>query len=110
MSPYKLAAATATFALVLGLSGVPADLAEATTPPAAAAQAGAQPRLLPTAVKFKNCTKLNKKYRHGVGKKGAKDRVSGRSKPVKNFTRNNAAYAVNRHLDRDRDGIACEKR
>ena len=109
MSIHRFAAATATFALILGLSGVPAGMAEATAPRAVATSASVQPRLVPTAVKFKNCSKLNKKYRHGVGKKGAKDHVSGRSKPVTNFTRNKAVYAVNRHLDRDHDGIACEK-
>lgn len=110
MSLSRFAAATATFALVLGLSSVPTDLAVATTPRTVITPAVVQPELLPTATRFKNCTKLNKKYHHGVGKKGAKDHVSGRSKRVTNFTRSNAVYAVNRHLDRDHDGIACEKR
>ena len=56
-----------------------------------------------------NCTNLNKKWPHGVGKSGAVD--SGGS--VTNFTRNTAAYKkADRHngtLDRDNDGIACEK-
>ncbi|MEU8263477.1 excalibur calcium-binding domain-containing protein [Micromonospora sp. NPDC048999] len=62
------------------------------------------------AKKYKNCTALHKVYPHGVGKKGAKDKVRGNTKPVTNFTRSNAVYAKNTHLDRDRDGIACEKR
>ncbi len=62
------------------------------------------------AKKYKNCTALNKVYKHGVGKKGAKDKVRGKTKPVTNFTVNNAVYAKNTHLDRDKDGIACEKR
>ena len=62
---------------------------------------------------YKNCTALNKKYKHGVGKTKAKDKVSGRSKPVTNFKKSTALYNTamrhNRGLDRDRDGVACEK-
>jgi hypothetical protein len=61
-------------------------------------------------VRYKNCTALNKAYRHGVGRKGAHDKVSGRTKPVKNFYVNTRLYNANTKLDRDRDGIACEKR
>lgn len=67
---------------------------------------------------YKNCTALNKVYKHGVGKKGAKDKTSG--KRVTNFKVSNALYAHNdggkkrykgeKDLDRDNDGIACEKR
>lgn len=66
---------------------------------------------------YKNCTELNKVYPHGVGKSGARDKTSG--KPVTNFRVNSAAYSYNdgvnrrfgeRDLDRDNDGIACEKR
>jgi uncharacterized membrane protein len=60
--------------------------------------------------KYKNCTALNKKYKHGVGKKGAKDKVSGSTKPVTNFTVNTKVYNANKGRDRDKDGIACEKR
>ncbi|MEU5553094.1 MULTISPECIES: excalibur calcium-binding domain-containing protein [unclassified Micromonospora] len=60
--------------------------------------------------KFKNCTALNKKYRHGVGKKGARDKVRGRTKPVTNFKVSTAIYKANTKLDRDKDGVACEKR
>jgi hypothetical protein len=60
---------------------------------------------------FKNCTNLNKRYPHGVGKVGARDRTSG--DPVTNFKRSNRLYRLamsyNRGLDRDKDGIACEK-
>jgi hypothetical protein len=60
---------------------------------------------------FKNCTNLNRKYPHGVGKIGARDRTSG--DPVTNFKRSNRVYRLamsyNRGLDRDKDGIACEK-
>lgn len=59
-----------------------------------------------------NCTNLNKKWAHGVGLRNAVDRTSGVR--VRNFYRNNDAYrTAERHngtLDRDNDGIACEKR
>lgn len=59
-----------------------------------------------------NCTQLHKKYPHGVGKVNARDKTSG--EPVTTFKRSNALYAramaANRGLDRDKDGIACEKK
>ena len=62
--------------------------------------------------KWKNCTTVNKRFAHGVGKSGARDRTSGR--PVTNFKKStslyNEAMRANRGLDRDKDGIACEKR
>jgi Excalibur calcium-binding domain len=75
--------------------------------PASAALAGldAAPPL------YKNCTNLNKKYPHGLGKVGASDHTSGT--PVANFRRSTKLYKLamsyNRGLDRDKDGIACEK-
>jgi hypothetical protein len=61
---------------------------------------------------YKNCTALNKKYPHGVGRVNAKDKTSG--VPVTTFKRSNALYSramsYNKGLDRDRDAIACEKR
>ena len=62
------------------------------------------------AKKFANCTALNRVYPHGVGKVGAKDKVKGKTKPVTNFTKNNALYKANAKSDRDKDGVACEKR
>ncbi len=59
-------------------------------------------------VKYKNCTAMHAVYTHGVGKKGATDRSSG--KPVTTFKVNNALYQANTHLDRDKDGVACEKK
>lgn len=60
---------------------------------------------------YKNCTNLNKRYPHGLGKLRARDRTSGTS--VTNFKRStrlyNLAMSYNRGLDRDKDGIACEK-
>jgi len=57
---------------------------------------------------YSSCKKLNKDYKHGVGKPGAHDHTSGT--PVTNFTRNKAVYNKNTKRDRDKDGIACEKR
>src|SRR4051812_10583897 len=57
---------------------------------------------------YKNCTALNKDYKHGVGKTGAKDKTSGT--PVKNFKKSNSIYKKNKKSDRDKDGIACEKK
>lgn len=59
-----------------------------------------------------NCTELNQKWAHGVGRRGAVDKTSGIR--VTNFYRNTDAYRLadqhNGGLDRDNDGIACEKR
>lgn len=56
-----------------------------------------------------NCTKLNQRYPHGLGRRNAVDRGGN----VTNFTRNtrgyNRAEAHNGTLDRDSDKIACEK-
>ncbi|WP_375486179.1 excalibur calcium-binding domain-containing protein [uncultured Jatrophihabitans sp.] len=87
----------ATGALGLSLLPVPAQAASAH-----AASTGAK--------HYKNCTALNKAYKHGVGKVGARDHVSGHTKPVTTFKRSNALYNANRGSDRDHDGIACEKR
>jgi hypothetical protein len=60
---------------------------------------------------WKNCTQVNKRYPHGVGKVRARDKTSGT--PVANFKRSNALFITamrnNMGLDRDKDGIACEK-
>ncbi len=61
---------------------------------------------------YKNCTELNKSYPHGIGRADAKDKTSG--KPVTTFKKDTAGYnkavKAKSDLDRDRDGIACEKR
>jgi len=61
----------------------------------------------------KNCTKLNQKYPHGIGKAKATDSVSSGKSRVTNFKRSNSLYKLamsyNRGLDRDHDGVACEK-
>jgi hypothetical protein len=60
---------------------------------------------------YRNCTNLNKRYPNGIGKLTARDRTSGT--PVTNFKRSTRIYNIamshNRGLDRDKDGIACEK-
>jgi len=87
---HALAAALATFTVI----GV-----------AAPAQAG-----LPKPKKYANCAALNAVYPHGVAKKGARDKVAGSTKPVTTFTVYPATYTLNKASDRDKDGIACEKR
>jgi hypothetical protein len=70
----------------------------------------------PYPMTFSSCAKLNEFYPHGVGKHGARDKTSGT--PVTSFYRDNGLYAANDgpragsqyDLDRDNDGIACEKR
>lgn len=61
--------------------------------------------------KFKNCASMNKVYKHGVAKKkGVKDKVRGNTKPVTNYTVNAKVYQASyKSLDRDKDGIMCEK-
>lgn len=79
---------------------------------AAPSQAAApRPRAYPT------CTALNQVYPHGVGRAGARDKTST-GRPVTTFAVSSTAYALNDgrvqpsqyDLDRDNDGVACEKR
>lgn len=60
---------------------------------------------------FANCTALHKHWPHGVGKEHAHDHTSGRA--VTDFKRDTHLYlhavSINSDLDRDKDGIACEK-
>jgi Excalibur calcium-binding domain len=57
---------------------------------------------------------VNRKFPHGVGRAHAHDHVKGKTKPVTNFVHSNALYTTamkwNADLDRDKDGVACEKR
>lgn len=106
MTTHRRLIGTALLACSLALS------ASAATASATERSAGS-PRSVVSATAarvFANCTALNKVYRHGVGRKGARDRVSGTSRPVTNFTVNTAVYNANTKSDRDRDGVACEKR
>lgn len=71
------------------------------------APAEAAPKRIPA---YKNCQALNKVYKHGVGKKGAKDKVAKGKRPVTTFLVHDQGYRANyKKLDRDHDGIACEK-
>jgi hypothetical protein len=86
-------------ALAIGAAGVPASQA-APKPPS-----------------YETCKALNRVYPHGVGRMGARDKTSGEA--VTNFKRSNRLYSRNDgkgvappkeyDLDRDHDGIACEK-
>lgn len=91
MNSRRLAAATASIGLVL--AGV------SITVPASAHDTGIHD----------NCTNLNEKWPHGVGKRKAKDKGGN----VTNFKRSTKLYRIaNNHnstLDGDNDGIACEK-
>jgi hypothetical protein len=64
------------------------------------------------AVSYTNCTALQKSYPHGVGRAHAHDKTTG--VPVSNFMHStkkyNNAVRANAGLDRDKDGVACEKR
>ena len=95
--------ATALVLVSLGLS----PLAVSATPRAASLPQTAGPA---AARVFANCTAMNKVYRHGVGRRGARDRVSGTSRPVTNFFVSTTIYLANTKSDRDKDGVACEKR
>jgi hypothetical protein len=87
----------ATFAAAgLLASGAPAQAS------GAPAQAAAK--------RFVNCAALHKKYAHGVGIPGAKDKVRGKTRPVTNFKPDRALYNANKRLDADKDKIACERR
>ena len=94
---------------LLAVNRAIAVVAAAATPLVGANAALAAPAAAPPL--YKNCTALNKKYPHGLGKVGARDRTS--DTPVTNFKRStklyNLAMSYNRGLDRDKDGIACEK-
>jgi hypothetical protein len=57
---------------------------------------------------FANCTDVHTVYKGGIAKVGAKDhRASGhaRFKPYVNT----ALFNANKSMDRDKDGIACER-
>lgn len=73
--------------------------------PAMPAQAAA------SAHSYKNCTAVHKVYSGGIAKPGVKyNRVSGSNRALKGtIKRSTALYNANSKLDRDKDGIACEK-
>jgi hypothetical protein len=56
---------------------------------------------------FKNCTAVHKVYKHGIAKSRSAaahaNGLTGRPKISKSL------YLANKRLDRDKDGVACEK-
>jgi hypothetical protein len=62
---------------------------------------------------YKNCTALNKAHKHGIKKSStSKDVVRSGGKTIKKeskATTSKSLYNANKKLDRDKDGIACEK-
>lgn len=78
----------------------------------------ATPQAPPAPRAYKNCTAMNSgMWPHGVGRSGARDKTSGT--PVTTFKVSTTGYQMNDgrvvskgqyDLDRDNDGIACEKR
>jgi hypothetical protein len=95
------------FLLVAAVAVMLATPASSATDRGAAPTAGAAMPLL-----YKNCTNFNKRYPHGVGKRLARDRTKS-GDPVTNFRRStliyNRAMRWNKGLDRNKDGVACEK-
>ena len=80
-----------------------------TAPPQPVASPPAPTTPGPVLPRFHNCAELNAVYPHGVGRSGAVDRTSG-SQLVTTFLVDDALYlAQPGTLDRDNDGIACEK-
>ncbi|GAA0565227.1 hypothetical protein GCM10010172_55930 [Paractinoplanes ferrugineus] len=63
----------------------------------------------PEPISYPNCATLNAVYKHGVAKEGAVDKTAT-GKPVTTFLVYRAAYLKNTRLDRDKDGVACEKK
>lgn len=98
-------AIVATFCFVPATAGFAQSSTPASTSGGSAVATAKAPSLLKA---FANCTALNKTYPHGVGKKGAKDKTSG--KRVTTFRVNTTVYNQNKKSDRDKDGIACEKK
>ena len=93
-------------ALVLAASAGAATAGAASNRPTVAESVELIPLL------WRNCKAVNRRYPHGVGRRGARDKTSG--EPVTNFRRSTLLYRramrYNSGLDRDKDGIACEKR
>lgn len=73
----------------------------ATPPPAEAAKPAPKP------VKYKNCAALNKVYPGGVAKSSSSKNTGGKIR-LKQIV-NAKVYDLNKSLDRDKDGLACER-
>jgi Excalibur calcium-binding domain len=63
---------------------------------------------------WNNCTSVHTRYPHGVGRLNARDHTRSGTPGVTTFKRStrlyNTAMRYNSDLDRDKDGVACEKR
>jgi hypothetical protein len=70
---------------------------------------GREPPRPPVPVHYHSCVQMHRDYTSGVGRPGATDRVRPGDAPVTTFTVDARVYRVNRDLDADHDGIACEK-
>ena len=103
MKSSRLALTVVAAALTVAPLAAASAAAEATAATSPAASTATK------VVAYSNCTALRKRFPHGVGRVGARDKTSSCYK-VTNFYRSNAWYAKNTRLDRDKDGIACEKR
>jgi hypothetical protein len=105
----KIAAVAVTSILVLGTAGVAQAAAPAPGAVGASVSQAAQPK------KFKNCTAMNKVFKGGVAKKkSAKNLKTVNGKKVKANSKYKPKvsakwYELNSSLDRDKDGIACER-
>jgi len=56
---------------------------------------------------FKNCTAVNAVYKGGISKSKTTKNKGGKTK-YKPFA-SSSLYNANKKLDRDKDGIACER-
>ena len=96
--------------LLLGTAGV----ASAATPQAGATSTSVS-QAAKTPKKFKNCTAMNRVFKGGVAKKkSAKNMKTVNGKKVKANSKYKPKvsakwYRLNKGLDRDKDGIACER-
>mgnify|MGYP000851878231 CR=1 FL=1 len=98
--------------LAVGLAGAPAAAAVAAPGPAASVTAARMvPAAKPVVKTYKNCTALNKVHRGGVAKAGVThNKVNGKKRAFGvRPTFSTALYNANKKMDRDKDGIACEK-
>jgi len=104
-----VAATTLSCALILA-SGASASATSPTSAPPGVGTSHSQPAKI-TIKRYANCAALNKVYKGGVAAAGVKyNTVAGTKRPfrVKPLT-STALYKKNTHLDRDKDGVACEK-
>ena len=65
-------------------------------------------------VKYKNCSQLSKVYPGGVAKTGGSNMTKSKGKLVPAKSKKTALvddvlYNLNKKLDADKDGVACEK-